>query len=71
MNISPNNHQYKIGQTKQYNYLMPNTFKSFQGITEAAGTKFNQNWGWEEKKKSSLNLCTGRPPTGVMIPDAV
>jgi len=20
---------------------------------------------------SSLNLCTGRPPTGVMIPDAV
>jgi len=22
-------------------------------------------------RKSSLNLCTGRPPTGVMIPDAV
>ena len=21
--------------------------------------------------QSSLNLCTGRPPTGVMIPDAV
>jgi len=21
--------------------------------------------------RSSLNLCTGRPPTGVMIPDAV
>jgi len=21
--------------------------------------------------ESSLNLCTGRPPTGVMIPDAV
>ena len=20
---------------------------------------------------SSLNMCTGRPPTGVMIPDAV
>jgi len=23
------------------------------------------------REKSSLNLCTGRPPTGVMIPDAV
>jgi len=26
----------------------------------------------EEEEESSLNLCTGRPPTGVMmIPDAV
>jgi len=24
-----------------------------------------------ERRFSSLNLCTGRPPTGVMIPDAV
>jgi len=23
------------------------------------------------REESSLNLCTGRPPTGVMIPDAV
>jgi len=23
------------------------------------------------RDESSLNLCTGRPPTGVMIPDAV
>ena len=23
------------------------------------------------REDSSLNLCTGRPPTGVMIPDAV
>jgi len=22
-------------------------------------------------RESSLNLCTGRPPTGMMIPDAV
>ena len=22
-------------------------------------------------RESSLNMCTGRPPTGVMIPDAV
>jgi len=22
-------------------------------------------------REDSLNLCTGRPPTGVMIPDAV
>ena len=25
----------------------------------------------EERRESSLNRCTGRPPTGVMIPDAV
>ena len=25
----------------------------------------------EVKNESSLNLCTGQPPTGVMIPDAV
>jgi len=25
----------------------------------------------ERGLQSSLNLCTGRPPTGVMIPDAV
>ena len=25
----------------------------------------------EVERESSLNLCTGRPPTGVMIPDAV
>jgi len=23
------------------------------------------------REDSSLNLCTGRPPTGVMVPDAV
>ena len=23
------------------------------------------------REDSSLNMCTGRPPTGVMIPDAV
>jgi len=26
---------------------------------------------WPSGAQSSLNLCTGRPPTGVMIPDAV
>jgi len=25
----------------------------------------------ERERESSLNLCTGRPPTGVMISDAV
>ena len=29
-----------------------------------------QNWtGWNANQ-SALNLCAGRPPTGVMIPDA-
>ena len=23
------------------------------------------------REESSLNMCTGRPPTGLMIPDAV
>ena len=27
--------------------------------------------GGRPVNRSSLNLCTGRPPTGVMIPDAV
>ena len=27
--------------------------------------------GHRMTEESSLNLCTGRPPTGVMIPDAV
>jgi len=27
--------------------------------------------GGRSVHKSSLNLCIGRPPTGVMIPDAV
>jgi len=26
---------------------------------------------WPSRAQSSLNLRTGRPPTGVMIPDAV
>ena len=26
---------------------------------------------WPSGAQSSLNLCTGWPPTGVMIPDAV
>ena len=26
---------------------------------------------WPSRAQSSLNLCTGRPPTGVMIPAAV
>ena len=26
---------------------------------------------WPSGAQSSLNLCTGRPPIGVMIPDAV
>ena len=29
--------------------------------------RLRQDWF----NQSSLNLCTGRPPTGVMIPDAV
>jgi len=28
---------------------------------------YHHTCGWP----SALNLCTGRPPTGVMIPDAV
>ena len=34
----------KINQNKQHNYLMPNAFKCFQGITAAAGAKCNRNW---------------------------
>ena len=26
---------------------------------------------YNKEREDSLNLCTGRPPTGVMIPDAV
>jgi len=26
---------------------------------------------WPSRAQSSLNMCKGRPPTGVMIPDAV
>ena len=26
---------------------------------------------WPSRAQSSLNLCTGQPPTGVTIPDAV
>ena len=35
----------------------------------ASGT--NTPVGDRPVHKSSLNLCTGRPPIGVMIPDAV
>jgi len=28
-------------------------------------------WPSRAPAESSLNLCAGRPPTGVMIPDAV
>ena len=40
---------------------------------QEAGKDFWDNLGLLEKvyKESTLNLCTGRPPTGVMIPDAV
>jgi len=31
----------------------------------------NSRWSSVAQVESSLNLCTGRTPTGVMIPDAV
>ena len=37
-------------------------------------SKYTVRWiefQWQLRENSSLNLCTGRPPTGVMIPDAV
>ena len=42
INISPNNNKNKINNLNKYNYLMPNIFTCFQGITADAGTKFNQ-----------------------------
>ena len=32
---------------------------------------YHHTYRWPPRAQSSLNLCTGRPPTGVMIPGAV
>jgi len=32
---------------------------------------YHHTYKWPSRAQSSLNLCTGRPPIGVMIPDAV
>ena len=32
---------------------------------------YHHTYRWLPRAQSSLNLCTGRPPTGVMLPDAV
>ena len=41
-------------------------------VTPAGGLPVHRlREDWLETKQSSLNLCTGKPPTGVMIPDAV
>jgi hypothetical protein len=39
-------------------------------IFHASGLRVNP-WKHVDVLQSSLNLCTGRPPAGVMIPDAV
>ena len=31
---------------------------------------YHHTFKWPSGAQSSLNLCTGRPPTGVMIPEA-
>jgi len=33
--------------------------------------KYTEMHGQQNVKEISLNLCTGRPPIGVMIPEAV
>ena len=40
-------------------------------ITPIGGRPVHRLREDEEEESVSLNLCTGRPPTGVMIPDAV
>jgi len=35
------------------------------------GLWYHYTCRWPSRAQSSLNLCTGRPPTGVMIPDAL
>ena len=32
---------------------------------------YHQTYRWPSRAQSALNLRTGRPPTGVMIPDDV
>ena len=32
---------------------------------------YHHTYRWPPRTQSSLNLCTGRPPTGVMIPETV
>jgi len=34
-------------------------------------TWYHHTCRWPSRAQSSLNLCIGRPPTGVMTPDAV
>ena len=52
-------------------------FKRNESLTPEGGTdRLSRNVGKfccfaDRASQSSLNLCTGRPPTGVMIPDAV